>query len=660
MMRVPNKHAPLVAIPGGGSAGYNAGKAGLEPGAAKMSMSAVAAAFRGNSRLDPLADAMAAATKATEAIVKDIQIKRAETDANNAFAQLNGDLHPFLHGENGIYARRGVGANGVVEDTRIFFEKDVAKLSKSMNEATKKLFEEQAMRLRVSTQVSVAQHAGRELQQALFDSRLASITAEMDFIRNNPSDVRGGAEAMGRIRENAALIARQKGMNAEAAKNFIGKAVSAAQRGQIESFAQFGKFEMAFAIWKNTKDDLTADDRMQTWAGIRKAAWEFFKQKTVDMPQAFLDVAREDGWDKESGDDNDEAGFARRMNPETIGDMLSPVEKRALVQEAEGRAVAYTADDTAKEYMALIEAGEDAYVVEKEILGLPPKIRNAVHTQFNAYLRGYKMQQQEFFQDAVIDMRTKMPNMTLSEQFKFVQDLPGTTDTERKIKKQMLVDYAHYAANSGMQRTTDPDAYNELLDKIIYGDIAGPEAVKQLKSDPLVVKVAATDLKKLEADLKGASAIPDAELKAVYLWASGTNGEPFAGTLSKAKKANQMRFIEWVRGQTLDTNRAKEPGYARELARLWKMGGEIEGGSPFGFGLNKDFNEAMADPSWLPDIPADINREIVVYFTENPDIAKEWYGKYEEAEYARRAFYKAQLLSGIGRHARPEQEEAPQ
>jgi hypothetical protein len=515
------------------------------------------------------------------------------------------------------------------------------------------------MRLRVSTQSSVAQHAGRELQQALFDSRLATITAEMDFIRNNPTDVRGGAEAMGRIRENAALIARQKGMAPEAANDFIGRAVSAAQRGQIEAFAQHGNFEMAFAIWKNTRDDLAADDRMQAYAGIRKAAWEYFKQKTVDMPQAFLDVAREDGWDKEGGDGNDEAGFARRMNPETVGDMLSAAEKRALVQEAEGRAVAYTADDTAKEYMALIEAGEDAYVVEKEILGLPPKIRGAVHTQFNAYLRGYKMQQQEFFQDTVIGIREKMPNMTLSEQFKLVHDLPETTDTERKIKKQILTDYAHYAANSGMQRTTDPDAYNELLDKITYGDISGPEAVKQLKSDPLAVKVAAADLKKLEADLKGASAIPDTELKAAYLWASGTNGEPFAGTLSKAKKANQMQFIEWARGQALDTNRAKEPGYARELARLWKMGGEIKGGSLFGFGLNKDFNEAMADPSWLPDIPADINRKIVVYFTENPDIAKDWYGKYEEAEYARRAFYKAQLLSGIGRHARPKQEEAP-
>jgi hypothetical protein len=47
-------------------------------------------------------------------------------------------------------------------------------------------------------------------------------------------------------------------MDPEAAKGFIGRAVSAAQRGQIESFAQLGNFEMAFAIWKNTRDDLTA------------------------------------------------------------------------------------------------------------------------------------------------------------------------------------------------------------------------------------------------------------------------------------------------------------------------------------------------------------------------------------------------------------------
>jgi hypothetical protein len=334
MMRVPNRNAPLVSIPGGGSAGFNAGKAGLESGTPRMSMRVPAAAFRGNSALEPLADAMAAATKATEAIMKGIQAKRAEIDANNAFAQLSGNLDAFLHGEGGIYARHGVRANGVVEDTRHFFEKDMARLSKGMNEAAGKLFDSRAMQLRFSTQNSVAQHAGRELQQALLDSRLAAIKADIGSIHSNPSDVRGGVEAMGRIRENAALIAGQKGMDAEDTNAFVGKAVSAAQRGQIESFAQLGKFEMAFAIWKNTRDDLTADDRMQAYAGIRKAAWDFFKQNTVERPQAFLDVAREDGWDKQSGDGNDEAGFARKMNPETIGDMLSAAEKRALMSAA--------------------------------------------------------------------------------------------------------------------------------------------------------------------------------------------------------------------------------------------------------------------------------------------------------------------------------------
>jgi hypothetical protein len=211
-----------------------------------MSMRVPAAAFRGNSALDPMSDAMAAATKATEEIMKGIQAKRAEIEANNAFAQLSGDLNPFLHGESGIYSRHGVQANGVVEDTRHFFEKDMARLSRGMNEAAGKLFNSRAMQLRFSTQNSVAQHAGRELQQALLGSRLAAIKADIGSIRSNPSDARGGAEAMGRIRENAALIAGQKGMVPEAANEFIGKAVSASQRGQIEAFAQSGKFEMAF------------------------------------------------------------------------------------------------------------------------------------------------------------------------------------------------------------------------------------------------------------------------------------------------------------------------------------------------------------------------------------------------------------------------------
>jgi hypothetical protein len=327
------------------------------------------------------------------------------------------------------------------------------------------------------------------------------------------------------------------------------------------------------------------------------------------------------------------------------------------VQKLDGTIETYAADGKAKAYMARDEAGEDVYKVKQDILGLPPKERGAVNSQFDAYLKVFKMQQTEQIHDGVIDLREKMPGMSLSDQYKLVHELPEATEAQRKVKKQALADYAYYSAHAGLVRTTNPEAYNELLDKITYGDISGPDAVKQLKSDPLAVKVAKADVDKLVKDLEGASVITDKALKEGFLYAIGKDGEPYAKTLNIDQKKEQMRFIEWGRGQARNSNRANEPGYAKELARQWRMSGQIKGGGNIlGFSYDKDatYSEGMSDPKWLPDIPPKDKQRIDDSFNLDPIRAEKLAAAWgNDIELAKRALYRSLLAVETGKRQRP-------
>ncbi|MDR3363230.1 MAG: hypothetical protein LBO64_10415 [Desulfovibrio sp.] len=265
------------------------------------------------------------------------------------------------------------------------------------------------------------------------------------------------------------------------------------------------------------------------------------------------------------------------------------------------------------------------------------------------------MQQTEQIQDGVIDLRQKMPGMSLSEQYTLVHGLPEATEAQRNVKKQALADYAHNSAHGGLVSSTNPEAYNALVDKIAYGDISGPDAVMQLKSDPLAVKVAAADLKKLVQDLEGKSHVKDSVLKEAYLYAIGKDGTPYAGKLNKARAANQMMFIEWARQKVKETNRAKEPDYLKKLAADWVLGGETKGGYGFGYGKDKKQYEAMNDPSWLPDIPAEKKQEIDAEYKRNEQKFKDKFPEYaDDVELMKRAFYKKMTSMEVGRRQRPQ------
>jgi hypothetical protein len=242
-----------------------------------------------------------------------------------------------------------------------------------------------------------------------------------------------------------------------------------------------------------------------------------------------------------------------------------------------------------------------------------------------------------------------------------VHELPEATEAQRKVKKQALADYATYSAHAGLVRSTDPDAYDELLDKIAYGDISGPDAVMQLKADPLAIKVAKRDLDNLVNDLKGASIVTAPELQTAFRWALGSDDGPYAKPLNPAQRKLFLEFTDWARRQAQETNRAKDPEYVNQLARHFFKGGERRGNYSFdtsglGYGLDKVYGESLADPDWLPDLTGDRKTEIDKLFNANPEWAKKEMekGGITDMEIAKRVYYKHLLEQGIGRRQRPQ------
>ena len=282
----------------------------------------------------------------------------------------------------------------------------------------------------------------------------------------------------------------------------------------------------------------------------------------------------------------------------------------------------------------------------------------------NALYQGYhaiwEKAQHEQEQDGIIDNRDKMSQMQLGDAYKFVQGLPEGTWVERKTKKTAQLDYAQMASHAGLSKTTDPNAYAALVDAINYGEV---KSDKDLRSHELAPKVFQQDMKHLVSDLQGASTIQTKDLMSVYRYSIGKKDEdtnstdPKAGKLSNAESQNFMEFTAWARDQAKNSNRAKEPGYVKELARQWRIQGETSSKLGFGYGRDMRFGAAVNDPKWLPDLDKADSQRIDGLFASSPNNAKAWLKRYGgDAELAKRAFYKYELAQARGPLRRQEEQ----
>lgn len=159
---------------------------------------------------------------------------------------------------------------------------------------------------------------------------------------------------------------------------------------------------------------------------------------------------------------------------------------------------------------------------------------------------------------------------------------------------------------------------------------------------------------KLAADLRGASTVMEKDLKNAYRWAIGKEEDtPNAKPLSNKEKAEFMQFSAWAAERAQQSNRAKEPGYVRELAKTWRMEGETASGIFPGYGRDKQFREAMKDESWLPELAGDDKQRIDALFAANPETAQKWAAKFgDNMEYGKRGYFKQETLTGLGKRTR--------
>jgi hypothetical protein len=328
--------------------------------------------------------------------------------------------------------------------------------------------------------------------------------------------------------------------------------------------------------------------------------------------------------------------------------LLTPEMTKEVMAVAE-RGVA---DDEALKYMTRIEAEEDYETVKKDILALPPYKRSAVHTAFNAHYAAYKTQQREIVADSVISAREKMDELSaqpdgLAQMYKYAHDLPATNQTERKIKKQLSDDYATYARFFGKNKLTDPTNYMVIYDGIQTGDIQNE---KELMSHPYAATVAKSDMETLKTFLHKSSIIDQKEIETAYRYAIGDNNGPYAGSVKgqSTYAENFLSFQIWALETAKKTKRGQEPGYALELAKLWRQAGETDARFGFGYGRNTTYGDSAYDDRFLPDLAGENLKEVQAVFAAHPETAKRWMAAVGgNPGYAMRAYWKALQEEGL-------------
>ncbi len=252
MMRVPNSNAPLTSIPTGGTAAGAARQYSTNLGAPMQpSTNAVGAFNRGAEFWKPITDGVADVAKAGSEIIQKKLQEEAETLADNAYANIGQDLNEHLHGENGMYSRKGVNAFNAEADTVQFFDKSLAQYGKDMNDATRKLLSARVAQLRPGIQSEVSRYEGGERREALFEANKSAMALDLDVIAKNYKDARIVGEAWGRIDQGAEKMIELNGWGPEQAQLHRQKVDSEILSGLAGKFIEAKEYGEA---WKLLND----------------------------------------------------------------------------------------------------------------------------------------------------------------------------------------------------------------------------------------------------------------------------------------------------------------------------------------------------------------------------------------------------------------------
>jgi hypothetical protein len=345
----------------------------------------------------------------------------------------------------------------------------------------------------------------------------------------------------------------------------------------------------------------------------------------------------------------------------SVDAVLTPEMKKEVLTDAE-RGVA---DDDALKYMERIKAGgqgNDYETIEQEILAKPPYIRPALNALFKQHYGAYKVEQDRIVVDSVIAARETMKEMSMqpdgpAQMYLYAHDLPAGNPTERKIKDRVLADYAEYSRFFGKNKLTDPGKYTAVFNAIQYGEIQDEKA---LSAHPDAVSVADTDMEHLKAFLKKTSVVDPKDIETSFRYMVGDGKGPFLGSLTKQNDKHNAEFVEytnWLLDAAKKSKRGAEPGYAMEMAKLWRQSGETKARWGFGYGRDTTYGDAAYDAGFLPDLSGDNLKAVQAVFSANPETAKRWMAAVGgDYGYAMRAYWKElQERDLLKPRGRPEQ-----
>jgi hypothetical protein len=281
-MRVPNNRQ-LVSIPTGQGGDI---RHGLQLNAPMESGALSGEAFNRHSWLQPIAKGVSDVAEATRVISMEILKKRAEAEAQDAFSALGEEVQDYLHGENGVYRRKGPAAVNAVEDTKAFFDKRSGDLSRNMSPATRELFNQRAVSLRMSVNTAVAGYAGQQLEDWAQSAAKGEMGTLMNMSLNAYADDRQWNEYNARLVELGRSWMASNGLSQEEIDLKTMQTVSGMNAQRVGLFAENGNFGRGFAVYKDS--DFTVEDRLKAEGALKSAYTNTLMVQAANNPAAAL------------------------------------------------------------------------------------------------------------------------------------------------------------------------------------------------------------------------------------------------------------------------------------------------------------------------------------------------------------------------------------
>ena len=319
-MRVPGKDTPLVSLPEGGDGGrkygLDLGSPGFRAGHNGM--------FSGPNRFyEPLAKGFEDVARATAMITKDMLMREDHAKVNEALTRFTeGELTPFLYGENGEFTKQGEQALGGTNRVADFFKNTPNRYTEGLSKNALVAFGEQINSRKMAVLSSTAQHEAKERNAWEIGTMQAAAQSDADFALNNFGDDRVFYDNFDRAMQQWGALADKQGLSGEQKKMFMQQQATSLQVGRIARFAKAGDHVRAFSELKHS--NLTADARFKAEQEVGTAFFaDMMKQGRLN-PKATSEYFSAIGWKPVE---------VKNLPPQYVQALVAEGEKQGLAPE---------------------------------------------------------------------------------------------------------------------------------------------------------------------------------------------------------------------------------------------------------------------------------------------------------------------------------------